>query len=451
MSDHPPDPPPSRPWTPPDAPPGPRAPGGRGPGGPPDVAGAEGLPAGPAGGGRRAAAVLAVVAAALLVLGLVLALVLAAGDGTDPGTPPATDTPTEATEPPDPPPGADPGDGLDAVVTELSAFVEAERELEFLRPVPVALLEGDAFRARLLEGFEDNVEDLRRTGRVLRALRLIGPDVDLPGVLERFLGEAALGFYDAEAGELVVRAADPTPFARIVLVHELVHALDDQHFGLDRDELDEADDESAYAFSALVEGTAMTIEQRYRRSLGSDERRAAEREERAMQAGIDLEGVPQVVPDILMFPYFAGPEFVAALLRAGGWALVDQAFTRPPTTSTEILDPRRWLEGWEPVDVPAPPADGEVLDEGVIGRWSLVLVLGEAIGAADAFAAAAGWAGDWSVVWDDGDATCLRAAFATDSARARAALGDALERWAAWHGTARVAADGDLIVTTACG
>src|SRR5690606_14724323 len=43
-----------------------------------------------------------------------------------------------------------------------------------------------------------------------------------------------------------------------VLAHELTHAIDDQHFGLDeiREERD-LDDDQDLAFSALVEGSAM--------------------------------------------------------------------------------------------------------------------------------------------------------------------------------------------------
>jgi len=67
---------------------------------------------------------------------------------------------------------------------------------------------------------------------VLKALRLIADKVDLGEVAKKQAGDV-VGFYDDHKKSLYVRGVDPTPFAKEVIVHELTHALDDQHFGLD--------------------------------------------------------------------------------------------------------------------------------------------------------------------------------------------------------------------------
>ena len=58
----------------------------------------------------------------------------------------------------------------------------------------------------------------------------------------------------------------------------------------------------------------------------------------------------------LVFPYFQGESFVQALRDAagGGWQLVDVAErARPPVTTAEILQPRRWLRAQQPQPVVA--------------------------------------------------------------------------------------------------
>ena len=49
-----------------------------------------------------------------------------------------------------------------------------------------------------------------------------------------------------------------TAAVRAVLVHELLHALEDQHFGLDRPDLG---DEAFLGFQALAEGSAVRVEE----------------------------------------------------------------------------------------------------------------------------------------------------------------------------------------------
>jgi hypothetical protein len=331
---------------------------------------------------------------------------------------------------------AAPAKSVDAVVADVEAFVSRTRGLAFKRKVPVQLLDGAAFKARLLKDAAEDEADTEVDGRVLAALGLIEPDVDLYKVLLRFIGDAVVGFYDTDTHELVVRAGTLTPYARATLAHELTHALDDQWFDLDRPVLDEpGHDEEALAFSALVEGNAVRVEDAYRRTLSTAERLQASLEEGALASGVDLRGVPDVVPQMISFPYVSGPPFVRALLAAGGERRVDAAFAAPPTTSEDILAPGAWLAGNHAVAVPTPKADGPVLDHGVYGESTLELTLAPVVGSSDAGAAAKGWGGDAYVAWDAGAGrTCVRATFAMDTPKDLDQLTSALRRWARSEG-----------------
>ena len=348
----------------------------------------------------------------------------------EPGSSDGTSTTASGREPATTaPPAVDDAVALDALVPELSAFVERTWGLPFEAPVEVALLDDAAFRQRLREDADQDAEELERTERVLTAVGLLEGDVDLAGALEGLLGEAVAGFYDPRTKELVVRGVATTPSVRAVVVHELTHALQDQHFGIDRPALDEADDETGLAFAALVEGDAVRVEEAYRASLSAADRARA-RDEEARQVGGIGDDVPRVLLELVAFPYVAGPAFARAVFEAPDARALAASFADPPTTSEQILHPDAYLARQGAVAVPEPVAPAAVVDRGALGEFALALLLAEGADPATAARAAEGWGGDRYVAWADGERTCVRVAVATDSPDEAAELVAALASYA---------------------
>ena len=394
---------------------------------------------------------LVAVVAVLLVVALALGgiAVVVRRDDEDRPRSTAQPVPTTTTAPPGEPPTQS---ELDAVVADLAGFVTEVRGLAFKRPVPVKLLDDAAFAARVESEAIEDIEELDETEGVLRALGLLDDGVDLAETLRTFLGDGVVGFYDPETGELVVRGAVITPYVRLTIAHELTHALDDQHFELDRPALDDADDESGAGFSALVEGNAVRVEDAFRETLSDEEREQAEAEEARLSANLDLSRVPRVVPELIAFPYAFGPTMVQALLAEGGEDRVNEAYAEPPTTTEQVLDPVSWLrDGEPPIDVPPPPADGAIFDEGVIGLWGIVLLLEDELGQADAVEAARGWGGDWYVAWNEGDEVCVRATFEMDTPEDVEELAAGLDQWSLAQDDAAVDRTGDQLTLRSCG
>lgn len=342
-------------------------------------------------------------------------------------------------------------DDVRAVVPVLQRFVERERGLRFLKEVNVTLLDEASFRARLADDTGDDMDALEETTKVLRALGLLDRSVDLEDARNDLLAAAVAGFYDPETEELVVRGARPTALVRRILVHELTHALQDQHFELHRPDLDERDDEAGLTFSALVEGDAVRIERAYTQQLSAEERRSAELEEAGQARSLIGASIPPVLLQVLAFPYTRGPGFVDAVIEAGGQARLDAAFADPPATTEHILHPETYLDGEPGRSVAPPPAENEVFDQGVLGEFGLYLVLAAELPPARSALAARGWGGDWYVAWDEGRDACVRGAVTMDDARDRDELRDALDDWAAAHGDADVTVIGGRITFTACG
>jgi hypothetical protein len=340
---------------------------------------------------------------------------------------------------------------LAGLISQLEAFVEQTRGLKFLKPVKVTLLSDKAFRKKITEESTVEKAEFDRTTRELHALDLLPKNVDLAKAQRELLGGAVVGLYDAKAKELFVRGGKPTPAVRETLVHELTHAVQDQHFAIDRPDLEKAQDESGQAFSGLAEGDAVWVEQAYLRSLSRKEQQQAEDEQNS-QVG-DLSDVPPVLIETLVFPYRVGPGFVASVRDSAGQGRLDEAFKHPPTTTEHLLHPDKFLAGEQPIAVADPPANGgaKVIDRGVFGEFGFIQQLERVIGDPDEVRrAAAGWGGDRYVAWDEGAKTCVRVDVVMDTPQDADELQLALRRWVDAHKSSATLDGASPIRFTSC-
>jgi hypothetical protein len=325
-----------------------------------------------------------------------------------PATPPPTAPGTTV-----PPPTTIAPPIVDAtVIPELQDFVAQQRGLSFTQDVPVALLTEQEFADQYLSTLSP--EQLGALLWELQILGLIGTGPDASEELKAFLTQNIAGYY-AE-NKVYVRGEERSPEVDLTIVHELTHALDDQNFVFDRPHLADATDETPFGFEAVIEGSAMNVEAAYARSQGT--------------VYLSPSDVPLFDGLTAMPRYLFGEGYVRSLLQAGGNARVDEAFRTPPATSKQVMETALHLSGYTPVPVEPPPADGEVIDEGLYGQvrfWQLFVQV-MAPDAAEELASA--WAGDWHVVWVDGLLQCLRVDVATETATGASAFAEMLRTWA---------------------
>ncbi len=322
---------------------------------------------------------------------------------------------------------------LSILIDELIGFVERERGHEFTSTPSVLLLEGEQFTAAFNELIRDDVakyevEYVDFTD-IYRAMGIIDGSANLEEIWMRFGDAGVIGYYDSESGGIVLRSGEITTFTKTVLVHELVHALDDQIFGFDRDEYEDRDDEISWTFSALKEGSAGVIEERYRETLTSAERDEEMAAQRSLPRGVSLSEFNDSFLELQFGRYRYGDEFAAALWNEGQSTL-DDAFVTPPSTSEVVIDPAAYLdgEGAEPAVV-APPADGTVFRSGVWGEAAWVAVLTDVFDPGIALDLADGWGGDRFVAWRSGAKTCVRLHVEADTPGQLDNYAEALEEW----------------------
>lgn len=334
----------------------------------------------------------------------------------------------------------------------LIAFVERTRGLRFVTRPKVELL-GDHQFDRVYNGGdqgsspEQRADDAAYAG-LLRALGLVQGDVDFDSV-DQEETQDIVGFYDSDTKVLYVRGKRPIAYVEDVVVHELTHALDDQHFGIDHEP---SDDDGASAYDALIEGSAMVVEDQWYDSRSRHDQDVIDAEDNGSSptqgaSGEARSGPPDVFGALDDFPYDAGPDFVRALLDSGGQARLDHAFAQPPSTTEQVLHPDRYLAGEGAMAVAAPAADGSVVDDGSLGELMLQLVVGESVDHDRAAAAAAGWGGDHYVTWTAGRRTCVRLNVVMDTDRDTDELVVALRSWTADHAGATVTGTDPVVVT----
>ncbi len=344
-------------------------------------------------------------------------------------------------------------------VARLKAQVAEIRGLEWKTELPIRVISVDEIdrRIRDLTAIEraKDPEGEEQIETVLKLLQLIPPDLDYTATVDDLLEGGVLGFYDDEAKELFV-SGDPDDDLDVAtqstMVHELIHALTDQHFDFgtrNRTLSDQELGEEAYALSALVEGDAELV-----RLIWTDEhlnaRQQLEAELGSTGDASAYAGIPGYILDSLYFPYLGGLDFVTALHDDGGFAAVDDAYRQPPTSTEEILHPDRYVPGqrWtRPVLPDLAAATGcTAVDTSTIGEFDMTEVFDLYLTGEEAQRAAGGWNGDVYRLVRCGTAAGMVDRWQADTSTDLTELADALGRWARrWSGNNRLPeADGSF-------
>jgi hypothetical protein len=336
------------------------------------------------------------------------------------------------------------------------------RGLLFRHPVPVHYLPAAAFERALTADAGDPTDRRARairTGALLRAMGLLGPNIDLGRDTTAMQTADTLAFYDNKSKQIYVRGTGPlTVDQRVTLAHELTHALQDQLFGLQklRNRAEKSNAGSVDALTALVEGDATRVQALYLAGLSpADRRDYAVRSLAASRAAARTNGIPAVVATYFEAPYIFGTPVTGVLAAEGGNNSVDAALDGPPPSTRIYLDPAA-VTSTPPI--PAIPelfagetklpklADGEDHFDNFTFYLMLAakLDLPTALRAADAFGTGS------QIAYTRGRLTCFRAAIDGVTRSSSDYLAQVLGRWAATMPGARVSFTAAGVLLQSC-
>ena len=247
--------------------------------------------------------------------------------------------------------GPDHPDEWDPRVADLAAFVEDERGHEFDHPVHVDFLTPAEYTAITTEDDDGPSEEAERAdfddyAGQLRGLGVASGELDLYEAFNSVVDSGTLAFYDPTDERIRVRGTEMSVGLEVTIVHELTHALQDQHFDLDRLNDETVDSGASAAFRGLGEGDALRVENAYIDDELTDAEQAEYDEEYAEELA-DSEtatsDVPPFMEAVFGVPYALGQPFVTMLFKQDGNDGVDDAFEQPPDTEEHLLDPASFL------------------------------------------------------------------------------------------------------------
>jgi hypothetical protein len=190
-------------------------------------------------------------------------------------------------------------------------------------------------------------------------------------------------------------------------VHELSHALADQHFDMKRFlEKGPKSDEAQTARMAVVEGQAMWIMiESQMRKVGSslkDNRATLDMMLPAMgkmaaESYPVFTGAPLYLRETLLFPYTAGLMFQQAVFEKSGKAAFAEVLRKPPASTQQVLHPERYFEGLAPTQPALPAMEGlneyDNLTTGSVGELDFRILLQQYTDEKQAAALAPKWRG----------------------------------------------------------
>ena len=332
---------------------------------------------------------------------------------------------------------------LKDMVHRMMPVVAEAAGLKFKREPLVLRRSRAQVREYVIHKFDEDLPAAELAG-LQSALRLFGliPDtLELRAAMIDLFTEQIAGYYDPDSSALYIPADVEPSQLRIVVSHELVHALQDQYVRLDSIMTQRQANDRRTAAHSILEGQATLAQLKV---LMPEQRpdtfpvgwfwqmRTVMAQQQAQMK--EFERAPLWMREGVIFPYLGGADFCVWFNRRYlGWSVLDSM----PRSTEQLLHPERYADHDEPTDIAfAGGSSGPVHWEDGLGEFETRLLFQQHLGdEAQAIMLASGWDGDryqvlgsqaealvWYSVWDDA-AAASRFAGGLQRAWAKRAVG----------------------------
>jgi hypothetical protein len=286
--------------------------------------------------------------------------------------------------------------------------------LSLTSPLKKSLRSREEIRAYIIREMKEDKDAAERLAGAKSAVAfgLLPKGFDLDSFMIDLLTEQIAGLYDPKAHEFYVADWIPLDDQRMVMAHELTHALEDQHFQIEAwAKAARPNDDGELARESVLEGSAMVAMVEYLLQGSGRSLKDLPDIDPAMLIGDmadtpTLKKAPPFLKDALIFPYLDGMTFSAAILKPSGWSGLAGIFAKPPASTQQILHPDLYTSGKVPAPLSLPSmektlgADWTKLEENAMGEFGWKEVLKQFLGEPRAKPLAAAWDGDRYVVYE---------------------------------------------------
>ncbi len=229
---------------------------------------------------------------------------------------------------------------LSIVTARTMARVERIRDREFESTVPVEIISRAEYRSRSNSG--GGVEPGRDpwNDQVWESLLLVGESRGSSEAISDTESNSVLGYYSPDQNSIVIVSESETPTVdRRTLAHELVHALQDQQFGIEGSATTQ---DTQLATNGVVEGEANHIQNIYQQRCKYRWSCIPRPDSGSGGGGGDGGRENPGVFTIMLQPYISGPDFIEHVYDNGGWDSVDALHESVPSSSEQIIHPERY-------------------------------------------------------------------------------------------------------------
>ena len=324
--------------------------------------------------------------------------------------------------------GAEKGEQLFAQVDEMLAVMSKMTGLETTRPIKRSIITREQIRdlveSRLKE--ETTPEAIRAEELTLKMFGFVNEDFDLAKQYVDVLAEQATALYDYQTKQLYLATWTPEDLQEVALVHELAHALADQHFDLGKYLSKSRGADGDLARSAVIEGQASWIMVEY--AMRQSGKSMVESPLLAVTAASasrfeagqypTYASAPLYIRESLLFPYTEGLLFQQAIIEKHGAAGFSEVFREPPISSQQILDPDAYFEHRIPTKPRIPRVrlgrGYKTISQGEIGQWDHSILLKQFVGEEEARDLSPHWRGAYYKLRENKARSQLVLAYAVD-------------------------------------
>ncbi len=306
--------------------------------------------------------------------------------------------------------------GADALLEEAAGL----RALRVIRPVKSGTKSRPEIEAIIIKDFDESstADEIEAQRKLLVAFGLVAADFRYRDFIISLLTEQVAGFYQSKTKEFFLADWNDPETVKPIIVHELTHALQDQHFDLGRfEKWPRGDGDRELAIHALIEGDATAVMFNYvLKPSGLDIARlpgsiSTLAQTMTAETGAEREKVlasaPPAIRESLLFPYSFGAGFVQELVRRRKWEGVSRAYTDLPQSTEQILHIDKYLARETPTKLEPGNLIGILgpgwrrIAEDVNGEFGYSLLLSGYVSKLEAQRASAGWGGDRCVLYEN--------------------------------------------------
>ena len=287
-------------------------------------------------------------------------------------------------------------------------------------PIKATLKKQILSRSEIRKYLEENLhaeytpQEFHTQESILKAFGLVSREFNLERFLITFYAEQAAGFYDPRRKTLFMADWPGEDMQKMVLAHELTHALQDQNFDLQKFlRAARANDDATNARQAIVEGYAMAAMMQHwvqpveLARLQSLEPLMAQVIHQQFEEFPAFSKAPFFFRLQALFPYIEGIGFMQRALAEGGWKKLNSLFSHPPTTTKEIFEPSVYFvaKPLPEISLPRPAALAgvpglRVLTENTAGQLGYYALLGQFISEDEAKTVGKAWMADRYILYE---------------------------------------------------